>query len=97
MSITRYSAVLCGILLVSFQLLFASSPSSAKAAASCATETPTSITATNGLVAFTLSKTKGSITSLQRNGKELLGGGGSIYWDMNDSVAAGGLFFAWQY
>ncbi len=90
MSIKRYFAVLCGVLLVGFQFLLAPAAVSTQAAASCATETSTSITATNGLVTFTLSKSSGHITSLLRGGKQLLGNGGSAYWDMNDSVA--GLF-----
>jgi len=90
MSIRRFFTLFCGVLLLAFQLFLAPTPSSVQAAASCATETATSITATNGLVAFTLSKSTGNITSLLRGGQELLGGGGSVYWDMNDSVA--GLF-----
>ncbi len=58
----------------------------ALAATACATETTTAITATNGLVAFTLNKSSGSITSLQLRGQELLSNGGSAYWDMNDSA-----------
>jgi rhamnogalacturonan endolyase len=58
----------------------------AATATTCATDTTTAITATNGLVAFTLSKSSGQITSLQVHGKELLGNGGVAYWDMNDSA-----------
>lgn len=58
----------------------------ALAATTCATNTTTAITATNGLVAFTLNKSSGSITSLQLHGHQLLGNGGSAYWDMNDSA-----------
>jgi rhamnogalacturonan endolyase len=91
MSNKRYFTMLGGFLLIGFQFLLAPTTISAQAAASsCVTETSTSITATNSLVSFTLNTSTGNITSIQRSGKELLGNGGSAYWDMNDSAA--GLF-----
>ena len=87
MSIKRLIIVLCMSVLAGLTGSFAPLVVQPKTAfAACATETATTITATNGLVAFTLSKTSGSITSLQLNNHELLGNGGSAYWDMNDSA-----------
>lgn len=86
MSMRRIVMLLCTGLLVAFSGLFVRPAQSAAAATSCATETTTAITATNGLVAFTLNKSSGSMTSLQLRGHELIGHGGSAYWDMNDSA-----------
>jgi rhamnogalacturonan endolyase len=87
MSMRRLVMILCTSLLVVFSALFVRPAQPAAAAAtSCVTETTAAITATNGLVAFTLSKSSGNITSLKLHGHELLGHGGSAYWDMNDSA-----------
>ena len=86
MSIKRLVMLLSTGLLVVFSALFAHPTQPAAAATSCANVTTGAISATNGLVAFTLSKSSGNITSLQLHGHELLGHGGSAYWDMNDSA-----------
>jgi rhamnogalacturonan endolyase len=86
MSMRRLVMMLCIGSLVAFSGLFVRPAQPAAAAGSCVTETTTAISATNGLVAFTLNKSSGGMTSLQLHGHELIGHGGSAYWDMNDSA-----------
>ncbi len=86
MFMRRLIALLYFGLLIGLSGSFVGSAKAATTATACTTNTTTAITATNGLVAFTLSKTSGSITSLQLNNHELLGNGGGGYWDMNDSA-----------
>ena len=47
------------------------------------TDSPSTTVVNNGITSFVIDKSNGQLTSLKRNGLELLGGGGSVYFDAN--------------
>ncbi|WP_377273595.1 polysaccharide lyase family protein [Peterkaempfera sp. SMS 1(5)a] len=78
------AATVAGAALV--PLTFGASAARADGSSLSYQDTSTSITATNGVVTFTLRKSDGAMTSLKLSGTELMANGGYAYWDTNETV-----------